>query len=343
MAGIPTLKSFQPPNVAGQFLQMEQTMMGGQVKQNAALTNLLKVRETAKAAQRKENIEIADFALNILSGVTDQTSLGIAKRQFAARFPDRAEMVDRLLPFYNERSVELIRNSLRTETQRLKLEEEGRELEFAPAGAAIFRGGEAVGQVPFKPTAPPKPNYDVFEGPGGDQQYIRRGDPIPEGHKKVKAAGVAITIGGKPAPSGERQSLNRLFEFQSQLRRIDTNFNEDYVGRMQGLLGGIKEFTGMGVTEKESIFRQIVKDIGDTLLRLRSGAQINEQEYKRMLKLVPTIKLPDKVFLARLKSLMENISNSIAIRKKSLEESGFKAPTGGDIILRFDEQGNQIP
>jgi hypothetical protein len=196
----------------------------------------------------------------------------------------------------------------------------------------------------------PKPLLPTQQLAGEKLTYLKKLQAIPEGQRtKEQQASlnklligqplVEIGIGGKPAPSGERESLNKLYEFDSELQRIETLFDPAFIGRLEGNWGTFKEFTGLGATEKESQFRQVVKNIGDTLLRLRSGAQINEQEYKRLLKLVPTIDLPDTVFSARLKSLRTAIRSSIGIRRKTLEQSGFKAPEGTTISV----SGNLTP
>ena len=145
---------------------------------------------------------------------------------------------------------------------------------------------------------------------------------------------------GKPAPSQERESLNKLFEFKGKLTRIANLFDPRYVGRVQGgVLGAAREFFGVAIGNKEAMFRQIVKDIADTLLRLRSGAQINEQEYRRLTKLVPTVDLPDNVFLARLESLTDSIDESISIRQKTLKESGFRAP--GQVTIKLEDMSDE--
>ena len=140
---------------------------------------------------------------------------------------------------------------------------------------------------------------------------------------------------GKPAPSQERENLNKLFEFRIKLSRIENLFDPAFVGRFEGgISGATREFLGVSITKKEVMFRQVVKDIADTLLRLRSGAQINEQEYKRLSKLVPTVGLPDEVFLARLQSLAKSIDESIGIRQRTLKESGFVAPSASTIDVQ---------
>jgi hypothetical protein len=152
-----------------------------------------------------------------------------------------------------------------------------------------------------------------------------------EGLQPEGAAGTNVTVNlPKAAPSSERETLVKLFDFRSQLTRLSKLNDPKFTGRFEGgILGALKEITGLAVDDREVQFRQVSADLSDTLLRLRSGAQINEEEYQRMLRLVPTPGLPDKVFVARMNSLITQIDNSIENRRRALGESGFIAPTQG--------------
>lgn len=357
-ASIPAIQQFQMPDVANsaaKFMQLkilrDQAQNIALEQQRGAQEQQREVQERQKATKRKIDIEVKDFALNTLAGVNSAEDLEIAREQFNARYPQYAGTTNKIMSDYTPDKVRMIRNSLRTETQRMKAEEEQEtqrwkkegEITAYGAGSALYRGGEAMGQVPFAPSKPPAPQFEVFQNESGNQAYMKKGDEIPEGWKKVKGgAGVTINM-PRAAPSGEREKLNKLYDFKSQLTRIREEFDPKFTGRIQGAIGVVKEATGVGVEKKQVMFQQVVRDIADTLLRLRSGAQINEQEYKRLTKLVPTATLPDETFLARLDSLTKAIDSSIKTRRRTLEESGFAVPTGEqDIVIRYDAQGNRI-
>jgi len=227
---IPELQMMKPAtsNFAEKMLQLMQYQRGTQTSQNEYAVKMAGIEDKRKADTRRQSIDANDFALNLLSGINSEEDLTIAKRQFSARYPERAMDVDRILPYYNPRSVELIRNSLRTETMRLKQEEltwnQSNELKgFAP-GTAVFKGGEEVGIVPKdvkedyelftspegdqayvkKGDAVPKgyvktekdlkEDFEVFEGPEGEQVYVKKGGAIPKGFKKVQTKGTAVTV-----------------------------------------------------------------------------------------------------------------------------------------------------
>lgn len=356
---MPELQPYTPPNFAANLTAMQAAKSQGEAgKLNAAVDmgkldldfqklglEKQKFASEQQKAVTKEKSEALDYFLNVTAGVNSEEDLAIAKSILNSKYPEHAPGLEKLLPTYSPKSVRMVRESIRTETQRLKMEEQQSELKgFAP-GSAIYQDGKLVDTVPTKPD---KPDYELFTDDKGQQAYLTKGASVPSGWKKVEKAGGGVTINmPKAAPSGERESLNKLFEFDSQLERIEKSYDPKYVGRVQGVVGAVKELTGVKADKKESEFRQVTRDISDTLLRLRSGAQINEQEYQRMLKLVPTANLPEQVFEARLKSLRTAIKDSISIRRGTMEDSGFVAPSGGKsaggvTVLKFDSEGNMV-
>jgi hypothetical protein len=175
--------------------------------------------EVAKL-QREQAIDANEFALNLLTGVNSEEDLSIAKHQFASRYPEHLQMVNQVLPSYNPTSVRLIRNSLRDETTRLKQEElafsqamdvgrfgleeraqrlgerkqtfeETRPRGYAP-GTLIKTPGGTDQQVP---TAPPKPDFELFTDSEGNQAYLAKGASVPSGWTRVdKRTGPAVNV-----------------------------------------------------------------------------------------------------------------------------------------------------
>lgn len=301
-------------------------------------------REAATFSREEQAAELAELTAieTILSRVTDEASFQVAETQIENRFPGEfSDEIERLFPGgFDAATVKTLQTNLGT----------AKKLISTAAGAQLRDPitGEAVGeQTPFKPAADKPKKFKVFELENGDQVFIEEGVGPPAGAKLVKAGGVTVNVGGKAAPSGERQNLVELLGFQNQLGRISDLFDKGFVGPLQGPIGKLKQITGLGAKEKEVIFRQVVKSIGDEILRLRSGAAINENEAKRLKEFIPQLESPDAVFLGQLKSLETEFDKIITLRQTALTESGFRAPgttqpSGGGIVIRFDAQGNQI-
>jgi len=73
-------------------------------------------------------------------------------------------------------------------------------------------------------------------------------------------------------------------------------------------------------------FLAIAQDYADTVLRLRSGAQINEQEFARMLGFLASETVRPDTFLARL-DLQDNLLTAkMKIQSEGLKGAGFRVP-----------------
>lgn len=179
-----------------------------------------KQKAEAAKVQREQAIEANEFALNLLTGVNSEEDLTMAKRQFLSRYPEQVGMINQILPSYNPTAVRIIRNSLRDETMRLKQEElrfsqaleagklalegekhglnvrkqtfeEGRPTGYAP-GTLIKTPGGMDQQVP---TAPPKPDFELFTDEAGNQAYLAKGARVPPGWSRVdKSTGPAVNV-----------------------------------------------------------------------------------------------------------------------------------------------------
>ena len=100
------------------------------------------------------------------------------------------------------------------------------------------------------------------------------------------------------------EALNRDI---SDLRNIVTQDKAQYaknpnaVNTAQFLGGGAFNFGPLkGITKKGQQFALKKKNVGERLLRLRSGAQINEKEYARFMELLPTIFRDDDLDIEQL-------------------------------------------
>ena len=144
---IPAIQQFQAPdigNIAVKFQQLKTLRQQGEATQNVAATERMKL-------ERTHDIETKGFALNVLSGVNSPEDLEIARRQFNAQYPEYTDMTDRIMSDYSPRKVEMIRNSLRTETQRLKSE----EIKGFAAGSALYQGEKKWDKCPLPPARMP--------------------------------------------------------------------------------------------------------------------------------------------------------------------------------------------
>jgi len=235
---------FEAPDVvnsAARAIQFRDMMKPEEAQPlNAAAVQLLKLQEEQRKAQAGEKIAQNEFALSVLSGVNSAEDWERAKGIMISRYPEMRQSIETSFPEYHPRNVELIRNALMDETQKLKSEElgierykavtdraraeseqYGRATErkkselrgFAPGTEVMYHpeSGEAesLGQVAFKSAAPE--GFELFEDAEGNQGYIREGGKIPEGWTRVeKGPGVSVRVDtGNKLTTGVKTQLQK--------------------------------------------------------------------------------------------------------------------------------------
>ena len=116
--------------------------------------------------------------------------------------------------------------------------------------------------------------------------------------------------------AAEREEVNMMDEMLTQLSQLRTlaQDNPKAVGFGQGTVASARlNVTGGGGSEVAELFR-IADGISDLLLRARSGAQINEQEYKRLRALTPNPRLSETKFFSDLDAFEAEVQRTIARR-----------------------------
>jgi len=103
----------------------------------------------------------------------------------------------------------------------------------------------------------------------------------------------------KPLPTADRNDIEKLVNIRRLLKEVKDSYAPSYTGPIQGRLGKLKGEL-VDLPEKQARFYSAIGNLQDTELRGRSGAQINEQEFKRMLGFLPGETKPDKNFNSRL-------------------------------------------
>ena len=363
---LPRIQPFQAPDMANSAARLMQLHMGMQQIQagressaNAALAKLTEQARAQKKQKREESIKANDFALNLLSGVNSEEDLAIAKSIYSTRYPEYAGEVAKLLPAYNPQTVEMIRESLRTETQRLKLEEEPKIVGYGP-GTDIYQGKEKIGSVP---STPPKPAYEVFEGPNGDQVYVEKGGEIPKGYTKVKSVGTSVNINtgdlGKATKTKLEKSIVEATSNIQSFQKTKSLFKPEYLT----LFGKSKVMTAstmdkMGLSNKEQ--KKLIKDRAKWFRQAKAdfiafrkwatGVAGGEKELKEI-----ATAFPDPVhnspaeYIANLESIEETTKRVLALNSDFLSQgidldqplSAIGKPKAA-IIIKYDANGNRL-
>ncbi len=157
-----------------------------------------------------------------------------------------------------------------------------------------------------------------------------------EGFVPVQTRGEGAGTIGKPtelrkpvsdaqlAKVGELNAILENIDRTKELYRYGTGKEHtEWVGPIGGRAGGI-EAKYFGTASSDQVkFYAYVKDMQDALLRARSGAQINEQEYKRLVAFLPEPNLPPVTFKAKLERFEEATQILMDEKLKAFEKGGF--------------------
>ncbi len=129
-----------------------------------------------------------------------------------------------------------------------------------------------------------------------------------------------------PSTQKESAKLSTLQELSNTIRQ---SIKPDYLGGvasgisgngMGGLTGALREATGY-ISDDEAQFRANVQSLKNQLLYLRSGAQINENEYQRLLKELPDLNQPENVFTSRLDAFDKQLNDLLKPKGSSNTKS----------------------
>lgn len=159
------------------------------------------------------------------------------------------------------------------------------------------------------------------------------------------------------APTGtEAQRLNMLKSAERQADQIKALYRPEFVGKgftayrdrlkkdvetqaaaaakgqytPGAIAGAIREFVGTAAPG-EVEFRRSVNDVADSILRARSGAQINEQEFRRMIAMLFSVFDEPATFVAGLDRFRAEVGRMI--------DDTLKAPTQSRTQMLRERQG----
>jgi len=134
-----------------------------------------------------------------------------------------------------------------------------------------------------------------------------KADPVNQNtQREFSQAGATGTMRGGALEGAAQTALTALAGLDNSVNQIEQTFSPDFLGPVKGrdvtfnARRQVGSMAGAPVSEQETNFRQSLANVSDLLLRARSGAQINEQEYARLSALLPKATDEPQVFAAGL-------------------------------------------
>ena len=135
----------------------------------------------------------------------------------------------------------------------------------------------------------------------------------------------------KPLEGEAAKAVSELTAMQTMTDDVTDMFSTDYTGQFAGRWGAVKQWTG-NASQREVVFRRVVNDMKDQLLRARSGAAITQSEYERLSNLVPNLTDPPTTFQAKLLGFRRGLDQSKAARLQTATTGrGSLREQSGDI------------
>lgn len=143
-----------------------------------------------------------------------------------------------------------------------------------------------------------------------------------------------LPTGQDIAPRNKRilpaDTVNQLADFQTLKKQINTvksSFDQAFVGPVAARLGEKGQAINAFASEERGTFLANINSVKNQLLYLRSGKQINEKEYERLVSELPDEKSSVKDFNAKLKNFEDVYSTMLKNRVTGFEQAGYLVPS----------------
>lgn len=158
-----------------------------------------------------------------------------------------------------------------------------------------------------------------------------RGEPIPKKTSLGLKPGEELQPKVAPTlPAEQAVQLQKFGTLDEALAQVKDLYDESFVGPIAGPIGAAQDKWGILPSAKRSEFRSLISNIQNSLLYLRSGAQINESELKRLLKELPTMDVSPTAFLAQIKKFTWELDSIKRGRLRQLKGAGYRNIPGGE-------------
>jgi hypothetical protein len=107
-------------------------------------------------------------------------------------------------------------------------------------------------------------------------------------------------------------------------------YNKEYVGKFDSSVQGtFKEWTGVGLDEKEAEFRRTVASLIRRVYA-ESGKQISVKEMEMLEPIIPKLRQSDTYFETNLNSFIAELETMLSQRKQGLRDSGYDVNSSGN-------------
>ena len=274
--------------------------------------------------------------------MNNEEDLARARQIINIRYPQYTQKTNEMLKTYDPVMIGQIQNSLRTETQRLKIADredvqahektmQANKLQGFSPGSQVYKGGKSQGTVPFKPEAG---DWELFTNEAGDQSYHKKGATIPTGFTRVdKKSGPSVVVqtgdlGKSTKTSVEKNIIEGVKNIQSfgETKKL---FKEEYLtyfGKGQNQVNLLMDKAGITgpeqkkmITERNKWFRGAKADF-IAYRKWATGVAGGEKEMAEIATSFPDpVKNSPTQYAANLDSIEETTKRVLALNANFLK------------------------
>lgn len=127
-------------------------------------------------------------------------------------------------------------------------------------------------------------------------------------------------------PSEQVEKESQLSTLKLAAEKISASYDPSFVGPIASRTGKLGQAFDMTASPEKASFYGNVADLRNQLVYLRSGKQINEQEYKRLLAAMPNEGLSPIDFTQKLNNFYQLLDTIISSRQATLQGTGYRLP-----------------
>lgn len=172
----------------------------------------------------------------------------------------------------------------------------------------------------------------------GERPYSTFVGLTPDGKQAITFDSRKGTVGLQPLPfAGEIQpkikptvpteqttAFQQIGTLKEALGQVIDKYEESFVGPIAGPTGKIQDNWGVMPDAKRAEFRALTHNLFNTIIYLRSGKQINEEEAKRLLDELPTMNISPVAFQAKIKKFTWELDSIQRGKMRELKGAGYR-------------------
>lgn len=186
-----------------------------------------------------------------------------------------------------------------------------------PARKVLERFDEGTGQWVSHVGPIPKDHQILQEpananGNGGRTYAVYGGDGV---HIINSATGAEVRRYDNKLGETAQKDIVNTESLLNDIGELEKVYNPAWVGPLKGRYNTMAlALVGEGDSQGLSDMSQILATLNNTIINLRTGAQMSEPEAQRIMKEVPNMNLPPDVFVARLNGVKRKMSDFLQRR-----------------------------